>query len=415
MISPEIRNLRVGFLATTFFRHSVGQIFSSSFSYIPINADIFLFYVGTERDQYTTKICSYSVPKRTFITEDYDEIRARIIESDLDILIEMEGITNAKVISILKTLPSDVITISWLGSDCSSAVDYVISDSHQSFNPIVRSLNIEPCYFSTQPFSVESKKNSRKDLFSSSLRSQPHWKDNFFFLYCGQKVNKINREWLQAALTVLYSFPDNADIIPLLFLKTRGLDSFEQHFINQIKRIDQNLRGLLNSRICFLPVLDSQESHRADLSNFDLALDTYPYNGCTTTIEALSVNVPVLTLSGTSYQALNGKSILKSIGLDTLVCLSYCEWKTLLRNIISTSGLDSLDHIRTLILHSKKYNLGVWNTELFTQNFFTALFGLKPELGKPEKHWTNRVKNRTMIMGPQDLNNNFDELLQSGV
>ena len=51
----------------------------------------------------------------------------------------------------------------------------------------------------------------------------------------------------------------------------------------------------------------------------DLALDTFPYNGVTTTFEALWQTVPVLTLRGDNFLSRNGYSILKNLGINDLI------------------------------------------------------------------------------------------------
>jgi protein O-GlcNAc transferase len=54
-------------------------------------------------------------------------------------------------------------------------------------------------------------------------------------------------------------------------------------------------------------------------SNVDIGLDTYPYNGGTTTCEALWMGVPVITLVGERHVSRMGLSILSTVGLTELI------------------------------------------------------------------------------------------------
>lgn len=69
----------------------------------------------------------------------------------------------------------------------------------------------------------------------------------------------------------------------------------------------------------FEPRINGYGEHLAGYGRLDLALDPFPYNGGTTTVEALYMGVPVLTLHGDRYVAHMSESILRSAGLDDWV------------------------------------------------------------------------------------------------
>jgi predicted O-linked N-acetylglucosamine transferase (SPINDLY family) len=58
----------------------------------------------------------------------------------------------------------------------------------------------------------------------------------------------------------------------------------------------------------------------------DLALDTFPYAGATTTCEALHMGVPVITLAGNRHAARLGVSILNGAKLEGFVAASREEY-----------------------------------------------------------------------------------------
>jgi predicted O-linked N-acetylglucosamine transferase (SPINDLY family) len=92
---------------------------------------------------------------------------------------------------------------------------------------------------------------------------------------------------------------------------------------------DPDLRGRLAQRLATLEIdpsrvliegpNDAPGDHLAQYHRVDLALDTYPYHGTTTTCEALWMGVPVVTLRGTRHASRVGASLLHAVGLDDLV------------------------------------------------------------------------------------------------
>ena len=76
--------------------------------------------------------------------------------------------------------------------------------------------------------------------------------------------------------------------------------------------------GINRERITLFGRVHSTQDHLAMYRNVDVALDTFPYNGTTTTCEALWMGVPVITLSGESHASRVGKSLLSAVCLENL-------------------------------------------------------------------------------------------------
>ena len=75
----------------------------------------------------------------------------------------------------------------------------------------------------------------------------------------------------------------------------------------------------------------------------DVALDTFPYHGHTTTCEALWMGVPVVTLAGRTHLSRVGVSIMRRIGLDELVAATPDEY---VRKALALAG--DLEKLRAL-------------------------------------------------------------------
>ena len=77
--------------------------------------------------------------------------------------------------------------------------------------------------------------------------------------------------------------------------------------------------GVAAERIEALAWIDARGGHLGAYGRIDVALDPYPYNGTTTTLEALWMGVPVVALAGDRHAARVGASILATFGQDELV------------------------------------------------------------------------------------------------
>ena len=88
-------------------------------------------------------------------------------------------------------------------------------------------------------------------------------------------------------------------------------------------RVEQ--RGIPADRIRLSPRLDI-EQYFAAISDVDIALDTMPYNGATTTLDVLWMGVPLVAFVGDRAVARSATSILSTLGLAELVARTEAEY-----------------------------------------------------------------------------------------
>ena len=79
-----------------------------------------------------------------------------------------------------------------------------------------------------------------------------------------------------------------------------------------------NEYGVLNS-VTILPFKKKFDNHLEIYRDIDIALDTFPYNGVTTSFEAIWMGVPVLTMKGYNLNSRCGESINKNANLSSLI------------------------------------------------------------------------------------------------
>jgi predicted O-linked N-acetylglucosamine transferase (SPINDLY family) len=117
---------------------------------------------------------------------------------------------------------------------------------------------------------------------------------------------KISRETLHAWATILHAMPDAR-----LMLKAAGLNDEQTIHLWKRRFVEQ---GISPGRIILRHRTSTLGEHLAMYSEIDIALDTFPYNGTTTTCEALWMGVPVVTLAGRLHAGRVGVSLLNQVG-----------------------------------------------------------------------------------------------------
>jgi predicted O-linked N-acetylglucosamine transferase (SPINDLY family) len=107
-----------------------------------------------------------------------------------------------------------------------------------------------------------------------------------------------------------------------LILKARALASSiaKQRVVELFKRYD-----IESDRLTIIGWTEYSKRHQV-IQDADVALDSFPYHGTTTTCEALWAGVPWITLAGRTHVSRVGVSILSNVGLQELIANSESEY-----------------------------------------------------------------------------------------
>ena len=123
---------------------------------------------------------------------------------------------------------------------------------------------------------------------------------------------KVTDDTLRVWSRLLAALPGSRLLIKSPYLED---DSVRKSVIERLTSA-----GIPEDRVKIMGFLDSPFDHLATYNRVDVALDTFPYNGTTTTCEALWMGVPVVTLVGDRHAA--------RVGLSLLTAIGYAEWAT---------------------------------------------------------------------------------------
>jgi predicted O-linked N-acetylglucosamine transferase (SPINDLY family) len=138
-----------------------------------------------------------------------------------------------------------------------------------------------------------------------------------------------------------------------------------KNFFNQLAEEE----GVNIDRLRFLPQDPTEAIHRANLGIADVVLDTYPYNGATTTLETLWMCIPLVTRVGEQFSARNSYTMMMNVGVIEGIAWTddqYVEWGVRL-------GKDAVlrQQISWKLLQSRRTS-PLWNGKQFAREMENA-------------------------------------------
>jgi hypothetical protein len=133
----------------------------------------------------------------------------------------------------------------------------------------------------------------------------------------GAMLHKIGPDLIDAWVRILAETADTTLVLYPFARNWRHASYARRHFA-ELAAAALAARGVSPGR---LAILDEQPWHElhARLAAADLYLDSFPYAGATTVVEALAQGLPVVTLAGRTQRGLQGASWARAFGLDDLV------------------------------------------------------------------------------------------------
>ena len=136
-----------------------------------------------------------------------------------------------------------------------------------------------------------------------------------------------------------------------------------------IKKFEKE--GLINSvKILKKTKRNDFSSHINVYDEIDLCLDSFPYNGVTTTIEALWKNVPVITKAGYNFNSRCGESILKNANIENFIAINNDDYVE--KAVFYAGNTNELEKTRQN-LFNKILETPLFDTKGFSNDFCEAL------------------------------------------
>jgi predicted O-linked N-acetylglucosamine transferase (SPINDLY family) len=355
------KKLNIGFVSADFFGHVVSFFLHGIFNHIDYELFNVICYSSS------TLIKSEMFPHITWkvIKDMSTEDVCKIIETDkIDILFDMSGCTSGARLDVfaLKPAPIQITYCGYPNTTGLENMDYRIVDKYCDSDGITAGAGgiIRP---STQKYYTEKLLFMNKCFLTfmhlsdlPKLAHQPVLKKGHITLGCFNRFNKYNDKLISVWKRILKKCPTVH-----LVVKTK---EFNTPYIRDkfLKFWDKEELA----RIQVMPFLQTLKEHYECYNDIDIALDTFPYSGTTTTCEALTMGVPVLTLfdSERQYHVQNvSTSLLANSGLSEFICYSEDEYVDKIEYYVH--NVHKLEDIKPIIRH--KFIKNICNHKEFTE------------------------------------------------
>ena len=278
-----------------------------------------------------------------------------IREFNLEIMIDIMGYTSRNRIELFKNRMAKKQAI-WMGYCNTTGVknmDYIITDPNLIYEN-EKNLYSEEVIYLPEIWNCHSGFN-----FKRKENPPPIIKNNFITFGSFNNPAKMNDTVIDCWSNILKNIK-NSKLIIKCANKKRKLDRIEKLF---------KKRGVLDS-VIFYTRIDKVEDHLNLYKEIDIALDTFPYNGVTTSFEAIWMGVPVLTMAGYNFNSRCGESINKNLNMEYLIAQNEDEYVT--KAVELNSDLDKYYEIRKKIFKNSE-NSPLFNRDSFSKNFFKAI------------------------------------------
>ena len=356
IVNKRVEKVKIGFLSSDIIdRHSITYFLKTILlNYDEKKYEIYLFLNNIREDEPTNFF--KSKVKETINISKINDLQALnlIREKKIDIIFDLMGTTSTNRVTLFKNRLAK-IQISWLGY-CNTLgigqMDYLISDPNLIY-PEEEKLYHEKILYMPDIWSCHSGLEFQREEILAPFLENTHITFGSF-----NNFSKINENVISVWSNILKKIPGSK-----LLLKTSQRK--ESYKIEEIFK-----KNLVINNIEFIETKKAFKDHIDLYKKIDIAFDTFPYNGVTTTFEAIWMGVPVLTMKGYNFNSRCGESIMINIGMRELIANSEEDYIDKAVNIVS-------DKNQLLNLRKKLSNnipeSSLFNAERFCSNFYNLI------------------------------------------
>jgi protein O-GlcNAc transferase len=303
------RRLRIGYVSADFRRHSVAYFFEPLLlAHDHDQHEIFCYSDVTSVDDVTQRLRERADQWRDIAGLSDERVAQIIREDQIDILVDLAGHTanNRMLVFARRAAPVQVNYLGYPNTTGLATMDYRITDAEADPPGMTEAHHTEKlsrlpggflCYHAAE------NAPEPRDLAAADLSQITFGTFNNFA--------KVTSGMLDVWSKILLAVPNSRLLIKG---KCLGEESVQKELHGAFAK-----HGIETNRIDLLSHEPSFLKHLSIYHRIDIALDTFPYHGTTTTCEAMWMGVPVVTRAGKAHVSRVGVSLLNRVGLPELI------------------------------------------------------------------------------------------------
>ncbi|KAL8527060.1 hypothetical protein ACS0TY_016065 [Phlomoides rotata] len=336
-IKDPKRPILIGYVSPDFFTHSVSYFIEAPLihhDYANYKVVVYSAVVkgDAKTNRFRDRVLKHGGKWRDIYGVDEKKVASMVREDKIDILVELTGHTANNKLGMMACRPAPV-QVTWIGYPNTTGlptIDYRITDAladpldtkQKHVEELVRLPDSFLCYTPSAE--------------AGPVSPAPALSNGFVTFGSFNNLAKITPKVLQVWARILCAVPNSRLIVKC---KPFCCDSVRLQFLSTLEKL-----GLESLRVDLVPLILLNHDHMQAYSLMDISLDTFPYAGTTTTCESLYMGVPCVTMGGLVHAHNVGVSLLKTVGLSSLVASNEDEYVEL--TVQLASDINALSNLR---------------------------------------------------------------------
>jgi predicted O-linked N-acetylglucosamine transferase (SPINDLY family) len=331
------RRLKIGYVSPDFRQHSVGFFLLNLLAnHDPAAVEVFCYSDAARPDAATARFQQAAHHWKPVVGVADAQLAQIIIQDQIDILVDLAGHTagNRLLVFARKPAPIQVSYCGYPDTTGLATMDYRFTDAYADPPGTTEQFHSEQLVRLPRCFLCYAPPADGPEVGPVPAAAGGRITFGSF-----NSISKLSDATVAMWSAVLSAVPNSR-----LMIKSQGLAGApaRQQVLERFAA-----RGIAADRLELHGRIASPAGHLELYHQIDIALDTYPYHGTTTSCEAMWMGVPVVTLAGKTHASRVGVSLLSNVGLEQLIAQTAEQYVQIAADL--AKDVDALSKLRSAL------------------------------------------------------------------